>query len=148
MDETSEVEAVVRSLLTQPTLFLSTSAEGEPWGAGAFFVESGLFTLSLGLELHGRTLTNIRNNPRVALVVSNGNPFEPFLQGAADAEVLDDDALEVTAASLLAKAPQIEPFLGAPMAAVRLHVRSWRATDVANGWLPGREIQAPASSEA
>jgi hypothetical protein len=45
-------------------------------------------------------------------------------------------------AALLAKAPQIEPFLAAPLEAVRLHVRCWRATDVANGWLPGKTLEA------
>lgn len=125
-------------------MYLSTTADDEPWGAGVFFAESGLFDLSLVLELHGRTRQNIRRNPRVAMVVSNGNPFEPYLQGAAGAEVLeDDDEMRATTDALRAKAPQIEPLLGAPVAAVRLHVSRWRATDVVNGWLPGKELVAP-----
>jgi hypothetical protein len=97
------------------------------------------------LELHGRTLGNIRQNPQVAVVVSNGQPFEPFLQGAGEAEELDgEEELAAVKERLLAKAPQIEPFFGAPIAAVRLHLRLWRATDVVKGWLPGKELVAPA----
>ena len=144
------MEGLVRRLLAgAPTMYLSTAADDEPWGAGVFFAESGPFELSLVLELGGGTLGNIRRNPRAALVVSNGDPFAPFLQGAADAEVLEDDAeVEATADALRAKAPQIEPLLGAPVAALRLRVRRWRATDVANGWLPGKELPAPGSVPA
>ena len=145
MGELGEVEDLVRRLLAgAPTMYLSTTADDEPWGAGAFFAESGPFDLSLVLEEHGRTLRNIRRNPRVALVVSSGNPFEPFLQGAADAELLEDDEkLTATTDALRTKAPQIEPLLAAPMVAVRLHVTRWRATDVVNGWLPGKDLLAP-----
>ena len=145
MGELGEVEEVVRRLLAgSPIMYLSTAANDEPWGAGAFFAESDLFDLWLILELYGRTLGNIRQNPRVAMVVSNGNPFEPFLQGSADALVLeDDDNMRAATGALRAKAPQIEPLLGAPIAAVRLHVTRWRATDVANGWLPGKELPSP-----
>ena len=145
MTNGAEVESVVARLLAGlPTLFLSTSADDEPWGAGAFFAESDPFTLSLILEMHGRTLGNIRRNPRVGLVVSDGNPFAPFLQGSADAVVLGDDHdMQAAVDALRAKAPQIEPFLGAPVTAIRLHVRRWRATDAVNGWIPGRELVPP-----
>lgn len=135
---------MVRRLLAGArTMYLSTTSGDEPWGAGTFFAESDPFHLSLVLEQHGRSLRNIRHNPRVALVVSSGNAFEPFLQGSADAEMLeDDDELQATTAALRAKAPEIEPLLSAPMAPVRLHVSRWRVTDVVNGWLPGRELLA------
>ena len=142
----AEVTAVIRKLLADnATFFLSTTGKDGPWGAGAFFAEDGLFELTLVLELHGRTLRNIRQDPRVAMVVSSGNPYEPFLQGAAHAEVLDgEEAMKRTTAHLMAKAPQIEPILGAPIAALRLHVELWRATDIVNGWLPAKELRAPA----
>lgn len=142
MGNTGEVEELVRSLLAgAPTMYLSTTADDEPWGAGVFFAEVGLFDLSLVLEQHGRTVGNLRRNPRAALVLSSGNPFEPFLQGAADAQLVEDSS-DMTAIvdALMAKAPQIEPFLGAPVVAVRLHVRHWRVTDVGNGWLPGKDL--------
>ena len=130
-------------------MFLSTAAGDEPWGAGTFVAESGPFELGIILEKQGRTLRNIRQNPRVAIVVSSGNPFEPFLQGAADAEVVEDqEDTEAVIAALRAKAPQIEPLLGAPVVALRLHVSCWRATDIVNGWLPGKELTARQTSSA
>jgi|GEM_PF-3992727 len=141
----SEVEEKVRNVLEgSSSLFLSTTASDEPWVAGAFFAEVDLLTLVMVLELHGKSLTNIRSNPRAAVVVSSGSPFEPYLQGAADVVIVDDDQeLEGVKRALLKKAPQIEPFFAAPLAAVRLHMRMWRATDVVNGWLPGKELKAP-----
>lgn len=142
----SEVETKVRNVLAErPSLFLATSGD-EPWVAGGFFAESDPFTLSMVLESGGTTLTNIKANPRVALVVSSGSPFEPFLQGSADVSLVDDPAeTEEIKTSLLGKAPEIEPFFGAPLQAVRLHVRRWRATDVTNGWLPGKVLEAPSA---
>jgi hypothetical protein len=100
------------------------------------------------LESGGKTLSNIKANPRVALVVSSGSPFEPFLQGSADVVLIPDERkVEDVKNALRNKAPQIEPFFGAPLEAVRLSVRRWRVTDVVNGWLPGREVEAPAPSE-
>lgn len=143
MPDLEEVEAMVqRHLAVESTMFLSTSAEDQPWVAGVFFTERGSFELSIILEVGGRTLSNIRRNPSVAVVVSHGDPFAPFLQGAATAEVLDDDGARPVVAALRSKSPQIEPLLGAPFVAVTLRVAKWRATDVVNGWLPGVEITA------
>lgn len=143
----SEVENKVRSVLAAlPYLYLSTASSDEPWVAGGFFAESDPFTLVMVLETRGKTLANIRVNPHVALVVSSGSAFEPFLQASADVVVLtDEQEVEDVKAALRAKAPQVEPFLNAPIEAVRLHVRRWRVTDVVNGWLPGKEIEPPAA---
>lgn len=150
MTPEKEVEDKVRELLAgAKSLYLSTTAGDAPWGAGAHFAEVDPFTLLLVLEASGRTLSNIRANPRVAMVVSSGAPYDPFLQGDADVEVVTDEAEDQQIRSaLLAKVPEIEPFLHAPLVAVRLLVRRWRATDVPNGWLPGREIVARQSPSA
>jgi hypothetical protein len=80
----------------------------------------------------------------VAVVVSAGTPYEPFLQGEGQAVVLTDEReLEATKNALRAKVPEIEPFLQAPIVAVSLRLRRWRVTDVPNGWLPGKELVAP-----
>jgi hypothetical protein len=143
MPDIEEVEAMVqRHLAVEPTMFLSTSAEDQPWVAGVFFTERGSFELSVILEVEGRTLSNIRRNPSVAVVVSHGDPFAPFLQGAATAEVLDDDGAGSVVAALRSKSPQIEPLLGARFAAVTLRVLKWRVTDIVNGWFPGIELTA------
>ena len=127
-------------------MFLSTSADDQPWVAGVFFAERGSFELSVILEVQGRTLSNIRRNPSVALVVSHGDPFAPFLQGAATAEVLNDDGAQAVVAALRTKSPQIEPLLGAPFDAVQLRVAKWRVTDIVSGWLPGIELTAAPSA--
>jgi hypothetical protein len=145
LGDLEEVATVVRRMLAgTPTMYVCTSADNDPWGAGVFFAESDLFNLSLVLELHGRTLRNIRGNPRVALVVSSGNPFEPWLQGEAAAQVFEDkENISAVGDELRAKAPQSEPFLAVPLVAVRLRVTWWRVSDPANGWLPGKELPAP-----
>ncbi len=140
----SEVEAKVREILASlPSLYLATTQGDTPWVAGGFFAETGLFTLGMLLETGGTTLANIKANPHVAMVVSAGDPFAAYLQGSAEADLVDDLAeVEGTKTMLLAKAPQIEPFLSAPIQAIRLRVRYWRATDVTNGWLPGKLLEA------
>jgi len=144
MGDTREVEELLtRTLAGASTMFLSTcSTEGEPWGAGVFFAEADPFTLRLIVEASGRTLRNIAANPNVAIVVSTGSPFEPFLQGSADA-VVDPDGIDSTKAALVAKSPECAPLLdgGMPVAAVRLDIQTWRVTDVANGIFPGVELQ-------
>jgi Pyridoxamine 5'-phosphate oxidase len=145
-ESTAAIQEKVRSVLAgRATLFLSTAAQDAPWGAGTFFAEDGLFELAIVLEPHGTTLANLRANPRVAVVVSSGSPFEPFLQGEGTAAELTEEAeVEATKAGLLAKAPEVAPFLQTPLVAVALRIRRWRATDVASGWLPGKVLLAGA----
>jgi len=138
---TDDVERVVRATLAaHKSMYLATASSAGPWVNGVYFAETGTFSISLVLEQRGRTLAAIRENPEVAIVVSTGSPGDPFLQARATAEVVggaDDDEVRRV---LLAKVPEAEPFLAAPIVAVRLTVPVWRATDLANGWLPGREL--------
>ncbi|MEO6086623.1 MAG: pyridoxamine 5'-phosphate oxidase family protein [Umezawaea sp.] len=138
----SEVERVVLdTLAAHKSFYLATSGSNGPWVNGAYFAESGPFTLDLVLEQRGRTLAAIRENPTVAVVISTGSPADPFLQAQATVEVLDAGAEEDEVRRvLLAKIPEIEPFLAAPLNAVRLSIPVWRVTDVPRGWLPGREL--------
>jgi len=141
LDSLEAVDAKVRDLLaTNKTMFLSTSANDHPWVAGVFFAESDPFHLAVLLETTGKTLANIRANANVAVVISDGSAFTPFLQGEAAAIVLSDHELEATKDALRAKAPEIEPLLQYPAVAIRLSIRRWRATDVMSGWIPGKEF--------
>jgi len=139
-----EVKNTVRELLaTNKTMFLSTSANDRPWVAGVYFAESDPFHLTLILETDGRSLANIRANPNVAVTVSSSSPFDLYLQGEGDAEMLDnDEQLEAAKHAVRAKAPEIE-LLKFRAAAVRLTIRHWRATDVTIGWRPGKELMPP-----
>ena len=136
-----QVETVARQVLAaHPHMYLATSHDNKPWVSGVYFAETSAFELALILETHGRTLTAIRSNPQVAVVVTSGEPYEPFLQGAATVEILDGAAADDVHRALIAKVPQAEPFLQYPHEAVRLTVSGWRVTDVKKGWIPGREL--------
>jgi hypothetical protein len=69
--------------------------------------------------------------------------MQPFLQAQALAEVVSADEGARVREVLVAKVPEAAPFLAAPVTAVRLTVRKWRATDIANGLLPGVELPGP-----
>ncbi|MFD1150063.1 pyridoxamine 5'-phosphate oxidase family protein [Saccharothrix hoggarensis] len=141
----TEVEELVRATLAaHPSMYLATAGSSGPWVNGVFFAETDLFTLNLVLEQRGRTLTAIRENPVVAVVVSTGSPQDPFLQAQADVEVVSGAEDEEVRRVLVEKVPAAAAFLGAPIVAARLGVRSWRATDVPRGWLPGRQLPNPA----
>ena len=131
------------------TLTISSCRDDVPWAAGGYFAEDGLFTLGMILETHGTTMTNIRENPCVAVSITTGNPYEPFAQGIADVEVLSDEAvIAAVHAALGTKSPEIEPLLGIPVETVRLHVRTWKVSDIPNGWLPAKVLSAPAAASS
>jgi hypothetical protein len=57
LDTKSEVEGLVRdTLAAHQSFYLAMTSEAGPWVNGAYFAETGLFTLSLVLEQRGRTL--------------------------------------------------------------------------------------------
>ncbi|MGW4483487.1 pyridoxamine 5'-phosphate oxidase family protein [Amycolatopsis sp. NPDC004368] len=99
------------------------------------------------IERSGRTLAAIRENPLVSVVVSTGSPMQPFLQAQAEAEIVTGEVASAVRTALVAKVPEVQPFLAIPVETVRLHGRQWRATDVVNGWLPGRELPGPRGGE-
>lgn len=140
VSESTIERVVVERLASSHSFTLATAGPEGPWVAGAFFVEADPFTLELVLEKSGRTIRNITVNPTVAVLVAAGTPFEPFLQAQAEAEVVTGDDDAAVRARLVAKVPEAAAFLQAPILAVRLRVASWRATDVLNGWLPGKVL--------
>jgi hypothetical protein len=140
----ADVERLVRdTLAAHPSLFLATAGEAGPWVNGVYFAEDDLFTISLVLERHGRTVAAIRCQPRVAVIVSTGSPGDPFLQATADAEILHGGAAEYAREVLVAKVPHAARFLATPVEAVSVTVATWRVTDIPNGWLPGVELPNP-----
>jgi hypothetical protein len=140
-DEIRDVHDKVVEVLAGTTSLYLASASTDVWNAGAYFAELDPFTLTLVLESHGTTLTNLRANPTAALVIAPNGPFQPFLQGRAQATVRDAAGKEDTIAALLRKEPQAKPLIeGGPVEAVELRVTTWRLTDIMAGWLPGREL--------
>ncbi len=143
LEPTAVADLVRNTLAAHKSLFLATSGSTGPWVGGVYFAERGEFTLDLVLEDRGRTLAAIRENPVVSVVVSTGSPMRPFLQAQAFAEVVGGDEDARVRELLVAKVPEAAAFLGAPVTAVRLTVPKWRATDIANGVLPGVELPGP-----
>lgn len=124
------------------TLELATSsARGEPWLAAAYFASKDPFCLVMMLEKEGRTLANIRANPRVAMMFQTGNPTALFAQADGDAHILPDESSDF-ADRIVAKTPESEPLVRLPhLVAVRIDVDRYRLTDLPAGWLPAREIR-------
>lgn len=143
----TETESAARGILAaHAAMYLAVcTADDTPWVGGVHFAETGLFTLVLVLEEHGRTLAAIRRNPAVAMVVSTGAPYDPFLQGSATAEIVEGEASDEVHRVLVAKVPAVEAFLGIPHRSVRLTVHGWRVTDITRGWIPGRQLSPVAS---
>jgi nitroimidazol reductase NimA-like FMN-containing flavoprotein (pyridoxamine 5'-phosphate oxidase superfamily) len=142
-EQRAEVEALLRrTLAAHKSMFLATAGSDGSWVSGVYFAENGLHTLELVLEERGRTLRAINENPEVALVVSTGSPMEPFLQARGTAEVVEGAEDEAVRQRLVAKVPEVEPFLATPIRALRISVPTWRVTDILNGWLPGRDFSA------
>lgn len=137
----SPEQLALEFLAKTPTLRIATAGGPvSPWIAGAFFSESGLFRLRLVLETHGKTMTNVRADNRVAVIVAD-DPYGIFLQGQGVARVVEGEQEADVRESLLRKAPQVAPLLGAPIRAVHIDIDRWFVTDVARGWLPAKEIR-------
>ncbi|MEV5540294.1 pyridoxamine 5'-phosphate oxidase family protein [Saccharopolyspora shandongensis] len=151
MQPAQEMQAVhdklVEVLAASSSLYLATASDKSIWNSGAFYAELSPFTLTLVLESHGITLRNLMANSTSAIVIAPDGPFQPFLQGAAQAIVRDATGKEATTEALLRKEPQVEPLLKAgPVEAVELQVSRWRVTDISAGWLPGKELTPGAVS--
>lgn len=143
---TTEWEAAVADVLAaHASMTLATAGDDGPWAGGVYFAELDPFTLVVVLERTGRTLAAIRQNPMVAVVLRESSPMRPFLQGKATAHVVDGDEETEVRWRLLAKVPECEPFLQAPVVAVRLAVTDWRITDFTKNWFPGKEVRPPVS---
>jgi hypothetical protein len=142
--QSDEVRAVrgklVEVLAEASSMYLATSST-DVWNAGAYYAELDPFTLTLVLESGGTTLRNLSANPTTALVIAPNGPFQPFLQGRAQATVRDAAGKAQTIAALLRKEPGAKPLVeGGPVEAVDLRVELWRVTDISSGWLPGKEL--------
>lgn len=111
-----------------------------PWIAGAFFREDGLFRLQLVLERHGKTMTNIRADNRVAVIVAD-DPFGFFLQGEGKVHIVEGDEEQEVRMALREKVPEVAPLLAAPIYAVHVEISRWFATDLSRGVFPAKEIR-------
>lgn len=136
-------------LASHPTVKIATTGGTlSPWIAAAFFAEDGLFALEILIEARGNTLANIRRDPRVAVMIEDGDAFRPFAQGQGHA-VIEPEARARFAAAIAAKTPASGSMVALPdLVPVRLAIDRWQLTDVTAGWLPAHEIRAPTGEAA
>lgn len=140
--ERRNLEGRLAQLLDEhATVKLATSSpEGVPWVATAYFVGLGPYALALMLEAQGRTMTNIRANPEVAMMVEDGDAMALFAQAEGRAAAVAG-AAERFRDAIAQKTPESAPLVGLPgLLPVRIDVRRWKLTHVPGGWLPGREL--------
>jgi hypothetical protein len=134
-------EALQNLLRTSSTIKLATATHrGAPWLAAAFFVEDGSFAFHVLLETRGRTLANLQSNPRVAVMIENGDAFSLFAQAEGSAQMVEARHDEIGSA-IARKTPASATMVALPtLTAVRIEVDCWRLTDVKAGWLPAKEL--------
>jgi hypothetical protein len=142
--ERNIAERRLRELLaSHAAVKLATSSpDANPWIATAYFSEESSFSLVFMIEGGGRTLRNMRHNPRVALMIEDGDALALFAQAEGRASVVEgaEDAFRDAIAS---KSPKSAPLVGLPgLVPVRITISKWRLTDVPRGWLPARELAA------
>lgn len=138
-------EALENLLRTSSTIKIATATHrGASWVAAAFFVEDGAFALHVLLENRGRTLANLRSNPRVALMIENGDAFSLFAQAEGDAKIVESRHDEIGRA-IAEKTPASATMVALwNLTPVRIEVDRWRLTDVKAGWLPAKELSRSA----
>jgi nitroimidazol reductase NimA-like FMN-containing flavoprotein (pyridoxamine 5'-phosphate oxidase superfamily) len=136
-------EAVLAQLLSrQKTLKLATSGGPvSPWITGTYFTEDGPFRLYLTLEKRGKGMANVAANPRVAVAIDGGSPFESFAQGEAEAHVVTGPAAEARLAQLKGKVPEIAPLLAGELNLMELRVSRWLLTSFPDGMFPARALR-------
>lgn len=136
-------EAVLSQLLARrKTLKLATAGGPvSPWITGTYFAEEGLFRLCLTLEKGGKGMANVAANRRVAVSVDGDSPFEPFVQGEAEAHVVSGPEADRRLARLKRKVPEILPLLAGELNLVELRVSRWLLTSFPDGMFPARELK-------
>ncbi|HMV70402.1 MAG TPA: pyridoxamine 5'-phosphate oxidase family protein [Myxococcota bacterium] len=146
MDDDLNLEALIADLLGRNKTLKIATAGGplSPWIGGAYYAERDLFALQVVLETHGNAMRNVQADERVAIMIAGDSPYAMFVQGEARAVIVDGDEAAAARSALLAKNPEMEPFFSFPLRHVRLDVRRWRVTDVPKGWIPAKELRAPA----
>lgn len=139
------LEAALKKLLAENASIKlgSVSEEGAPWLATAYFAAADPFKLTVLIESTGRTLANLRANPRVAVMIEHGDAMALFAQAEGVARLVDERHAAIRDA-IAEKTPAAAPLVALPnLVGVELDISRWRLTDVPAGWLPGRELSRP-----
>jgi hypothetical protein len=116
----------------------TTGGEYSPWILGAYFASDDL-TIYLLLEKSGKTLANLRQNPKGALMISQNDAMKDFLQAQFEATLLPDSDEDKVRKMLVAKMPWYQTYT--PCAPVRLDVSKWFVSSLARQWFPAKVLE-------
>lgn len=135
-----EVKNAALEVLSQyKACTLATAVDGLPWASSVFFANEGL-TLYLILEEKGKSMTNIRSNPKVALAIDDRIP-DRFIQVAGVAELLEGSEAARARQVVYEKLPTYKPFFeSVPTSMVRVRPKVLCVSDIPRGWFPAKII--------
>ena len=135
----SNPAAVLDALLAQHAACVLATAGGpiSPWVLGVYFAHEGN-DLYLVLEQSGRTLANLRVDPRVAVLLSDNDATKDFVQAQGVAEILPGADEDRVRQRILAKLPWFATYT--PIVPVRVRLSEASVTSLSRGWFPGKKL--------
>jgi general stress protein 26 len=107
----TEIKSVILNILSENNAIslATTGGEYSPWILGAYFASDDL-TIYLLLEKSGKTLANLRQNPKGALMISQNDAMKDFLQAQFEATLLPDSDEDKVRKMLVAKMPWYQTY--------------------------------------
>ena len=102
---------------------------------GALYPELDLILM---VEQHGKTLTNLKADPRVAISISHNDATRDFIQASGRAILLPEYTIEPVMAALTKKMPWYK--LYTPCVPVGLALSELFVTSFPLGWMPARHL--------
>lgn len=116
----------------------TTGGPYSPWVLGVYFASEGLSLYSF-VEQSGKTITNLRANPRVSFMISQNDAQKDFAQGIGQVTFLPDDQADKVQAMLVAKMPWYQTYT--PVAPVRIDLDELFVSSFASGWFPAKVLK-------
>lgn len=135
-----EIKQMILSILNENNAIslATTGGEYSPWILGAYFASNDL-TIYLLLEKSGKTLANLKTNPKGALMISQNDAMRDFLQAQFEAVLLADSDEAKVREMLVAKMPWYQTYT--PCVPVRLDVQKWFVSSFARQWFPAKVLE-------
>lgn len=144
-----EIKSAVLDVLKANNAITLASTGGlySPWVLGAFFAaDASDLALYLMLESSGKTLTNLKQNSDVALLVSQNDPTKDFVQAQGTATLLPATEEAAVMMRLKEKMPWFQ--LYTPSVPVRIDVKIWFISSFSRNWFPAKVLNTGSASKA
>jgi general stress protein 26 len=116
----------------------TTGGEYSPWVLGAYYASEGL-SIYVMLEVAGKTMTNLKQNPNVAIHISQNDAMKDFLQAQGVAVILPESEKDRVMSMLKQKMPWYQVYT--PCVPVRLDMKKWFVSSFARQWFPARVLE-------